>query len=181
MGKLFKGIKGTRASVESNYARPGRYIAMILDVRQGETRKGEDFVAIRKKGLEVVSAPGDNPHRVGEEWTDMLMASQDTFLPNFKRFALVMLGESDDESIDEGVAEEITGDSQPLSGLVVEVENIERVSQKTDKPYTRKIYKRVLPKEEVNERIDPDVLEKHFSQAEIQAMQEAYQALDDDS
>ena len=111
----------------------------------------------------------------------MLMASQDTFLPNFKRFAMIMLGESDSDAIDEGVAEEITDDSQPLSGLVVEVENIERVSQKTNKPHTRKIYKRVLSREEVDERLDPDVLEKHFSQAEIQAMQEAYKALEDDS
>jgi len=178
MGKLFKGISNASASMEANYARPGHYLVMLLDAKQGETRKGESFVAIRKKCVAVLGGEGDNPHRVGEEFTDMLMAKQDTFLPNFKKFVMVATGEEDEDSITEEVAEEVTGDDQPLSGLIMEVENVERIGQKTGKPYTRKAYKRVLSREEIEEQFDDGELEKALNKIELETMIDAYQALD---
>lgn len=169
---LFSGIGNASMSFGANYARAGKYLMFIRQVKEGKNRKGVGFVAIEKKCIEVIQAQGDEPHFLGEEMTDMLMRDKDSFLPNFKAFVFKAMGdeiESPDE-ITEEVCDLITSDAQPLRGRVVEVENIGRIGKKSKQPYTLKKYLRLVPTEELLERFTGEQLAKILTAEEMEIL-----------
>jgi len=178
MGKLFKGIGQTKMSMQSNYAKPGRYVVFIQSIKVGTSRKGEDFVAVQKKCLEVIASEGDQGHYPGEEFADLQMARHDSFLPNFKSMVYTLSGADSQDEIDEEACDYVTSDDQPFAGLIVEVDNITRVGKDSGKEYTRKSYKRVLTEEEIEERFTEEELTKLLTKEEMKQMASAYQSKD---
>lgn len=144
---LFQKIKDARASFQSNYVRPGHYIARIERVKQAKTRKDEDFIAIEMKCIVVIDNDSGRGHKVGEDMSHLLMAKNDSSIGNFKRFVMNVM-EASEEEVTEEACEHIVSDNQPLCGLFAEVFAKEIVTKKGT-PFTRIDYKRAVPKEDV--------------------------------
>jgi hypothetical protein len=164
---LFDGVKKADLNFGSNYAREGNYIVFIRRIAEGKTRKGRDFVAVEKVVLEVISAPEEKAHKPGEQMSDLMMADKDSFLGNFKTMVVNLMGVQAEE-VDEDACNLITSDTQPLAGIVAEVNNIERIGKESQKPYTLKKYVRSLPVEEILARFDEEQLKKWLTAEEME-------------
>ena len=128
----FATIGGVDASRDSNYVNPGHYIMRIDAVKMKENRKGDDIFIVEQTPLHVLAAEecmmnkaptrSNKPGITCSHLIPFAGPGKDMALPNVKAFA---------ETVVEGFAENpdkqaalmlvITGDKQPLAGLMVEV------------------------------------------------------------
>jgi hypothetical protein len=169
---MFKGVEKAKVSRSANYARPGRYIAFVRKVETGKNRKKEGFAVVNLVCLmDLSEGTVDNPHRPGEEFSDMMMEKFDSFLGNFKGMVTALTGYPEDQ-ITQEVCEYVTSEDQPLAGLVVEMENIERQTKEStpENPrfYTMKNYRRVLTMDEIEKTLDPESLPRLLTGAELE-------------
>ena len=156
-GGFFRNIGNVKAQQSTRYEEAGHYIMRVECIKQGESRKGVDFIAIEKTVLQVIDNEVINPitleksvgHRKGEEVTHMIMMDKDAAMPEFKS-TLIALSGDDEEAITEEVCDMVVSDEQPLAGLVVEMVNT-LVKTKSGGLFTKKNYKRVLTPQEVEE------------------------------
>jgi hypothetical protein len=166
---LFKGINKVRANFGANYERGGHYLMFIRRVKKDSNRHDEDFVAVEKVCLKVISPLNEpNPHHVGESCTHLMAdygPGKDYFLPNLKAMLSRVFGVPDSEVTEESM-ELVVGDGQPMAGLIVEMQN-QQFLTKEKKERVNRTYIRTLTKEEAEEQIGRDVIEKHLTKEEL--------------
>ncbi|MEK7424207.1 MAG: hypothetical protein AAB131_10245 [Actinomycetota bacterium] len=136
---VFAGIEAAQERRASNYDKPGHYLAKIVRVKLGATRKGEEFLAVEKVILKTYP-DGEGYaeglcHRPGEECSHLVMRKHDSFLPTVRTFIAHVCGVPI-EQVDEAACFQACGDDQPLAGLVVETRAI-TVTTKAKTPFTR--------------------------------------------
>jgi hypothetical protein len=171
MGSLFDGIKEAKASRGANYVRAGNYLVVINRVKLDVNRKKTAFVAIEMRNLVTLSeSPDDKPHRPGERMSHLLMSDKDSFLGNLKAFISNVMGSPEDE-VTEADCEAVTGESQPLAGMIVELQN-KVIETKEKKPFTLVNYVRALEPDEVKSLIPQEVLDKFLTDEERALLEE---------
>ena len=115
-------LKKTSARRQSEYVTPGQYLFEILDFKEGENRKGREFVVVE---MSVVDCDDRTRHPSGSERSWLQMTDTDTAGSNVRGFLCRALNVPDegltDEMIDKAFEPlEDTGKS-PLSGLKIGV------------------------------------------------------------
>lgn len=157
---IFAGIEGARASFAANYLRDGRYFALIRNLHEGKTRKGEPFVVNEMTILAVL--PGqENLHRPGEEVSHMMMANNDSFLGNLKSM-IAGIGGCHADEVTAAMCKQIVvkdGESSPLAGTLIEVVG-RTIRTKKDKDFTVVTYKREITATELVSMMDQENGEK---------------------
>ncbi len=166
MNTLFSGIQAAKASMDSNYIRPGAYFLRIDRVRVDISRKQETFMAIEMKVLHVIDDDDGKGHKKDEDVTHMLMAKFDMFLPNVKAFIACALA-MEAEQITEVEAMGVCGVDQPLTGSVVECRN-KMIMTKDGNPFTRVGYQRAVPAKELMDILPPIDQEAFFPNQALQ-------------
>ncbi len=119
MSSPFDNIETAKTTEGGNWVRPGRYRAMLGEIKMVTNRKKVELMAIESTITEVIDNAGGSGHRVGEEIVHFLKVSLDSFLGNAKQFISASLGclASD---VQAAQADTVVGDEQPLAGIVVE-------------------------------------------------------------
>jgi hypothetical protein len=195
----YAGAASIKIGVESNYLRPGAYLAMIERVETGRTTtKNEDFVSVK---LTILAADdstlsgedrqfGRGLHRVGETASWFVKESGPTalyFEQNMLKFAIVAWNLTQEEIAE---IEQANGVSfidsikkgEGLAGVVVELQATMRQnaeSKKANQPATADNLNtfpkwiRRLPYAEVKELVPADVLAKFLPDIEAKIKAEA--------
>lgn len=162
---LFKGVNNARPNMGSNYARTGHYLALIRRVKQDKTRKDVEFVAVEMVNLKTIAAgPSEDPHRVGEQFSWLVMSDKDSFSGNIKAFIMNVAGVQDHE-VGEEECVKVVSEEQPFGGLIVELNN-RLIQTKAGKPFTLVNFVRTLSPDEVREAISQEILEQVLTKAE---------------
>lgn len=149
----FSGITTAKARVDANYIRPGSYWLQINKLRLDKSRKDQVFLAVEMTVIHCFDEriadqpPGRRGHISGESVTHMMMKKHDSFLGNVKAMLVAILGIPADQ-ITEAEAAMVCGDSQPLTGTVVEV-NCRNITTRAGNPFTSANYAREVPTREV--------------------------------
>lgn len=110
----FGKVSEAKAQGSGNFIKPCDIIARIDKIKQGESRKGDAFVAIEMTVYHVF----EGSHSVGENVTHMLMQKHDSFLGNWKGAIMGITG-GDDSEVTEEASNAIVSDEQPLSNLII--------------------------------------------------------------
>jgi len=162
---LFSGVNNARANMGSNYARSGHYLALIRRVKQDENRKGVEFVAVEMVCLKVIApGPSEEPHRIGEQFSWLVMSNNDSFLGNVKAFVMNVAGLQEHEVTEDDCAA-VTSDKQPFAGFIVEMNN-RIITTKAGKPFTLVNFPRSLTPDEVRAIIPEEVLTQVLTKEE---------------
>lgn len=174
---VFSGIENAKASFDSNYPKEGTYLALIRGVKFQENRQRRPMVIIEMTCVHVIAHTDAPHHHPGEEFSHILMADKDPFLGNMKSFVAGCTGSSPEE-VTQQVCEEVTGESQPLAGRVVEVNARVIITKTTQKPFTVVSYRREVPATEVASLPDMDeaLADRIFGKGVLQQAVEAEQA-----
>lgn len=110
-------IDKAKVFVGGVYFQPGLYLVRIDAVKEGQSRKKEDFFAVECTVQESnVSALG-----AGKMATWMVMLKQDAALSNIKQFASVV-GECDADEVDAAAIDMMVASDNPMRGNIVGVE-----------------------------------------------------------
>lgn len=174
MAGMFEGIGDpkVKASRDSNYFKRGHYLVRIDKVKADQTRQGRQFLAIEttiihtfKDGdgqdLQGNLEQGDQQwHTPGDTPSQLLMADQDTFLPNVKAFVAQVTGTPEGQITSE-VCNEMTAEDNPLGGLVAEVQN-RLITTKAGNPFTRINWVREWAPSEFVQVADQKMLDELF-------------------
>lgn len=132
---LFDGIDSTKPTRTTEYIKPGKYIAIIDGVKEGTSRKNDDFVVFNMTVLETLQQATDEEtgevlsHCAGDEITDMYMAKYDTFLPNIKAAVMAIFG-CEESEVDAETCSKMTSNEQPMAGIAVSVTAKDIVTKK---------------------------------------------------
>ena len=122
-------------------------------------------MAFRTVGLKVLCAgTNEEPHRVGEQFSWLVMADKDSFAGNVKAFIMNVTGTPEDQ-VGEAECVAVVGPSQPLGGIIVEMNN-RLIQTKAGKPFTLVNFVRPLPPLEVQAAISQETLEQCLTKAE---------------
>jgi hypothetical protein len=129
-------VKNTEARRQSEYVTPGRYLFQIIDFKEGENRKGREFVVVE---MSIVDCDDLSNHPVGSERSWLQMTDTDTAAKNIRGFLSRALNVPDasltDEMIDKAFdPREDTGKS-PLAGLNIGV-NAREITTRKGNPFT---------------------------------------------
>lgn len=133
MGK-YSQIKEARTSEGGIYFLPGVYKVQVLRVKEGKTRKGDDFVVVESKILE--SSNPERPAGLDVGW--MLMLKQDMAMINLKQFLQAAL---DEENVTEDDVLEAIGEDNPLAGLELGVQ-ASTIQTRSGNPFTKVTWKK---------------------------------------
>lgn len=110
-------IDKAKVFVGGVYFSPGLYLLKIDAVKEGQSRKKEDFFAVECTVIEsTVPALG-----AGKMVTWMVMLKQDAALSNIKQFASVV-GECEPDGIDASDIDAMVGEDNPMRGSIIGVE-----------------------------------------------------------
>jgi len=140
MAGIFTGLGKARASMDGNYVRPCQTVFLVRRCGEGKNFSEEPFFIIEltavldlaptmfTKGTPGVehSAYGHSP---GEECAQIIMKKHPSFLGNVKT-AIAALANCEVSEVDEEVAAQVVGDSQPLAGVLVQVEARHQATRK---------------------------------------------------
>ncbi|MBL4769462.1 MAG: hypothetical protein JKY94_17450 [Rhodobacteraceae bacterium] len=137
---IFDGIKGAKASNDSNYITPGDYYLQIDRVKEGETRAKVPFVVFEMTVLFVnKEAANEDGQRVsneaGESVSWLLMSGNDMFLPNLKTAIMALMGCAEAD-VDKESCEQLTSDKQPFAGMITRIKARE-ITTKAGNPFTK--------------------------------------------
>jgi hypothetical protein len=123
---LFDNIETAKVSM-NRYIRSGHYLARIDAVKAGKNRFGDDLVAIEMTGIYTFPdgqppSKGEQFHAPGEAFSDVISrkGAKDMYLGRVKAFITSVTNEPE-SAVTAQVAEIVTGATQPLKGLIVEV------------------------------------------------------------
>jgi hypothetical protein len=128
-GNMFDGIQQAKVATQTNYIKQGTYVCKIDRVKQLQTRKNEDAVAIELTVCAVVDNNNGAGHSPAEEVTDFKKRSNDYFLGEMKQFVSKAL-KCDEADITAQHCQRICSPDQPLSGLLIYVKATTRTSDK---------------------------------------------------
>lgn len=166
---IFSGIESVEVYERTVYCGPGRYLARIDRVTQGINRKKAFYVAIEMTIVHVFSDGGGQGHRVGDAVTRYIGAS-DYFLKDVKAFISKAL-DVDPSQIDEDDCITVVSDEQPLAGVVVEWEGVQKPAKKQEPGQPMKFFTNVFFKgrwepEDVENLLDAETFARFFGEAE---------------
>jgi hypothetical protein len=200
MWDVFEGIENVRATSDSTYFEPGRYIVKIDAVQFDKDRNKIEMFIVRTTVLAVLgtehdlegnpvvpNAVGTNPsivHKNGGKSLEM-------FLPNVKAFVAAAAGVSpsivtmkdiaDCANNEPGATMEWPRGSgtrvklavQPVAGAVLEV-NARMVRKvRSEGVITKVVWTRLVPPSQLLTMVDENVLARHFDLDELKAAAEA--------
>lgn len=115
-------LKNTTSRRQSEYVTPGQYLFEILDLKEGESRKGREFVVVEMK---VVDSDNASRHPRGSERSWLQMTDMDTAPKNIRGFLCRALNVPDeglsDEMIDKAFEPKADTGKSPLAGLKIGV------------------------------------------------------------
>lgn len=173
---LFSGIKVAKMMVSATYMGTGHYLTRIDNIKYGETRKKEKFLAIEQTVIAVLPSNEPQQHKIGDEVTHFLQISgNEYFLADFKQFIVGVLGASEDE-VDETVCGWAAGldekdnplaGGSPLKGTVVEIDNRGKVT-KEGKNFTKVKYVREIKAEQVLLDLPPELVKRFFPEGVLE-------------
>lgn len=160
---IFDDIKDAKASMDSDYVRPGEYLFRIDGAKRDKSRKGDEFACLEMTCVHVFDDNNGAGHRVGNTPTHMLMAKHDSFLGNIKAMISSIM-DCDPEEIGPEQAQTVfSGVSTPLKGLVVHV-LATNIKTKKNTDFTRVGYKGTVSGEQLKGILSQEVIELHFPQ-----------------
>lgn len=159
---IFDNIEETKARQSTRYERAGRYLMVVTNAKQGESRKKRKFFAIEKTVLHVFQAPESGEgHKVGDKVSHLLMVDQEPTLPNIKSMIVNVFGVEENEVNKEtcwlcfGKKLQPNGEAldvqSPLVGMFVRMNNYNIITRETQREITIKEYERAYTEEEVEE------------------------------
>jgi len=162
---IFAGMKDAKSSIRANYVRPGHYWALLNASKVIKTR-AKGWAVVNEMICLKIFSDGEGfadgrCHREGEEFSHMMLKMHDSFLGNMKAFIKGVLQVDSDEDIDDSVCWEITGEEQPLSGLVVEL-RVVNVTTREGNPFTAPDYVRPVTADELEEELSPELVRRFF-------------------
>jgi hypothetical protein len=167
---LFGKIKEAKPSMDANYDRDGSYISKIIQVKVGESRKKETFVAIEKMVIKVYDDGEGKGHKAGELATHMMMTKHDSFEGNFKSFVMNTTGCAKSE-IDENACEKIVSERQPMAGMIIRHIN-KTIQTRAGHDFTVVSYKGEVLASEVPELLGngEDLIERFFPDGQLEEL-----------
>ena len=128
---MFDGVEEAPMSGDfPPYEGPGKYISLILRTKYVKARSKKLATVIEKRILKVLSPEGSWPslHTVGEIVSDYTEKDTDHFLPNLKKMINVIYGVPGDKITKQDCKDIFDPEHQPMSGIVVEMENSQRIA-----------------------------------------------------
>lgn len=168
---MFGGVEAAKPMTQANYQRPGRYWQRINKCKTDRSRKNEDFAAIEMTIIKIINTDGvQNPHRVGEDTTRMIMKKQDQFLPEVKAFVCGCTG-LPQEQVTEANCNMVFGPDQPLAGMIVEV-NGYLITTRAGRPFTKVQFEREVKAAEALSVLDPQLVAHFFPGGALQRVAE---------
>ncbi len=160
---LFDNIGTVKASMDSNYVRPGHYTFLIENGKMQETRNHEPFVVLEMICCKVYpDTPGYlppkedprqiNAHFVGERASHLIKyggKGKDMFLPNILSMLMGIYSVPQEKITKEVIESSFVGEGKEsdLRGLVVELTATNRKT-KSGGDFTRISYLRTVPPDE---------------------------------
>ena len=141
-------VASSRATIQSNYFSPGRFIVEIKDWKIGENRKGNPYAALE---TEIVRSDNHDAHPPGSLATWMVIlkggAGSDMAASNIKAAICGITGASEKEVDSEVVqyclgAESDDGGMSPLAGNLILVTAV-NVKTRAGNDFTRCTFKKV--------------------------------------
>lgn len=115
-------LKNTAARRQSEYVTPGQYLFEILDFKEGQNRKGREFVVVEMK---VLDSDDTSRHPAGSERSYLTMTDTDTAASNIRGFLTRALNVSDEgltnEMIDAAFEPNEESGKSLLAGLKIGV------------------------------------------------------------
>jgi hypothetical protein len=155
MTNPFSGIGQTKASRDANYVNPGGYIMRIDSVRMKKNRKDGPIFVIELTPLHVLREESTlmngvdvKSNRLGVGCTHLIPFTgpgAEMALPNIKAFAETVIpgfAEAGGKEQEEALAL-VTGDEQPLAGMMVEI-TARPIVTRSKKDFTKVNYVEVV-------------------------------------
>jgi hypothetical protein len=183
MAGLFDGIATTKVSL-NRYIRSGHYLARIDNVKLTKNRDGNDLIAIEMTCLACLSGPqeavplkGEAHHAPGEAMAEVISksGSKDMFLPRFKAFLMSVLKAADAEITPELCAA-VTGEQQPLKGLVVDLFGTNIKTQKKQVDLVRVEWRGQCPVARLRTQVPAEKLAALITEPELVALEQRQKA-----
>ena len=132
---IFAGIENVEVRKNTKYVTPGKYKCTVEAIRQGLTNEENKpyFVA----ELKVVESNNIEDFPVGSTmaWMTMVKKFKSYFLKDVKNFVATATG-SDMDEVTEEVVELVSGEEQPLTGILLEVIAYEGENKTSGKRFT---------------------------------------------
>lgn len=129
-------VKTAEGRRQSEYVQPGRFLFEIIDFKEGESRKGREFVVVEMK---TVDSDNLERHPVGSERSWMQMTDTDTAAKNIRGFLCRALNVPDsaltDEMIDKAFEPKASTGKSPLASLRIGV-NAREITTRRGNPFT---------------------------------------------
>jgi len=115
-------VKEAESRRQSEYVTPGRYLFKIEDFKEGENRKGREFVVVE---MTIVDSDDKERHPKGAERSWLQMTDTDTASRNIRGFLCRALNVPDagltDDMIDKAFTPKKGTGKSPLAGLLIGV------------------------------------------------------------
>ena len=129
-------VKSTEGRRQSEYVTPGRYLFQVIDFKEGENRKGREFVVVE---MSVIDSDNPERHPAGSERSWLQMTDTDTAAKNIRGFLCRALNVPDasltDEMIDKAFDPKASTGKSPLAGLKIGV-NAREITTRRGNPFT---------------------------------------------
>lgn len=175
---LFSGIAQASSRFEANYMKQGHYLVRIDKVKAAKNRSKQDYVAI--EGTVLYAYPdgqGDLTmwHKVGEQASDVISSKHfDMFLSKFKTFAERATNQDfkgmDDSKVEQ-ICEALTGEHQPVAGLVMEVNARKVITKGNNVEIVSPSWRGQVPVSEIAQILDAETIERFLGgEAGLQAL-----------
>ncbi len=132
---IFAGIENVEVRKNAKYVTPGKYKCTVEAIRQGLTKEKNTpyFVA----ELKVVESNNTDDFPVGSTmaWMTKVNQYKSYFLKDVALFVATATG-SDFSEVTEAVVEMVSGEEQPLTGVLMEVVAYEGENKTSGKRFT---------------------------------------------
>lgn len=156
-----KGIADAKASRDSVYFRPGKYLAHLDMLKTFKNRKGAERLAFECTIVSVLDdtksskSPG-GAHSVGEK-ASWVPGDQDAEFPRVKAAIKALTG-CDESEIKEEFLQQLTSAAQPAQGKFFEID-VDMVPTKAGGLFTTHRIVRCWTKADVESRVKPELLQ----------------------
>lgn len=171
---MFSGVENAKASFDAKYLGQGHYLCRVDRVKADKTRTGDEFLAVEMTVIHTFpDGDGDSQkwHRPGEAVSQLMMAKHDSFKGNVKAMIANLLGVKENE-VAEKDCEAACSAQQPMAGIIAEVRARDILTKKGT-PFTTIRYVRSFPAVEIQDTIDPKLLDIYFPGDTLEKMIEA--------
>ena len=132
---IFAGIENVEVKQKSKYVTPGKYKCTVEVVKHGTTNEENKPYFLAE--MKVVESTNLEDFPIGSTltWMTMVNKYKNYFLKDVKNFVATATA-SDMDEVTEDVVELVSGEQQPLSGILMEVIAYESENKNSGKRYT---------------------------------------------